>query len=128
MDVDGRTVAIIVAGGTGTRAGGDLPKQYAQVGGRALLAHAHAAFAAHPRIDDVVVVIAAGNEGLAREAVGPAPALVAGGATRRESVAHGLAAAAAMRAGRVLVHDAARPPCPDDGPLPLANGGTGHKR
>ena len=100
-----RTVALIVAAGSGSRAGGAIPKQYAHVGGKALLAHAYAAFAGHPAVDEVVVVIAAGAEPLAAAALGPVRMIV-GGATRRESVARGLAA---IETDRVLVHDAARP-------------------
>jgi 2-C-methyl-D-erythritol 4-phosphate cytidylyltransferase / 2-C-methyl-D-erythritol 2,4-cyclodiphosphate synthase len=100
-----RTVALIVAAGSGSRAGGAIPKQYAHVGGKALLAHAYDAFADHPAVDEVVVVIAAGAEPLAAAALGPVRTIV-GGATRRESVARGLAA---IEADRVLVHDAARP-------------------
>ena len=100
-----RTVALIVAAGSGSRAGGAIPKQYARVGGKALLAHAYAAFAGHPAVDEVVVVIAAGAEPLAAAALGPVRTIV-GGATRRESVARGLAG---VEADRVLVHDAARP-------------------
>jgi len=100
-----RTVALIVAAGSGSRAGGAIPKQYAHVGGKALLAHAYAAFAGHTAVDEVGVVIAAGAEPLAAAALGPVRTIV-GGATRRESVARGLAA---IEADRVLVHDAARP-------------------
>lgn len=99
------TTALIVAAGSGTRAGGALPKQYAVVAGKPLVAHAYAAFAAHPAVDEVVVVIAPGAEALALAALG-AVRTVVGGATRRESVARGLAA---VTGGRVLVHDAARP-------------------
>jgi 2-C-methyl-D-erythritol 4-phosphate cytidylyltransferase/2-C-methyl-D-erythritol 2,4-cyclodiphosphate synthase len=109
MDDTERTIAIIVAAGGGTRAGGDAPKQFRRVGGRALVAHAHRALAGHPLIDEVLVVVAPGMEDAAREAIGVEVATVAGGATRRESVAHGLAAATARRATRVLIHDAARP-------------------
>jgi 2-C-methyl-D-erythritol 4-phosphate cytidylyltransferase/2-C-methyl-D-erythritol 2,4-cyclodiphosphate synthase len=104
-----RTVAIIVAAGGGTRAGGEAPKQFRRVGGRALVSHAHRAFAGHPMINEVLVVVAPGMEDAAREAIGAEVATVVGGATRRESVAHGLAAATARRATRVLIHDAARP-------------------
>ncbi|PVE60081.1 bifunctional 2-C-methyl-D-erythritol 4-phosphate cytidylyltransferase/2-C-methyl-D-erythritol 2,4-cyclodiphosphate synthase [Arthrobacter sp. TPD3018] len=100
-----RTVALIVAAGSGSRAGGAIPKQYARVGGKALLAHAYDAFANHPAVDEVVVVIAAGAGPLAAAALGPVRMIV-GGATRRESVARGLAV---IEADRVLVHDAARP-------------------
>ncbi|MEA1084571.1 bifunctional 2-C-methyl-D-erythritol 4-phosphate cytidylyltransferase/2-C-methyl-D-erythritol 2,4-cyclodiphosphate synthase [Sphingomonas sp. M6A6_1c] len=99
------TTALIVAAGSGTRAGGALPKQYAVVAGKPLVAHAYAAFAAHPAVDEVVVVIAPGAEALALAALGGVRTVV-GGATRRESVARGLAA---VTGARVLVHDAARP-------------------
>lgn len=103
-----RTVALIVAAGSGTRAGGPVAKQYALLGGRAMVAHAYGAFAAHPGIDEVVVVIAPGAEAEAAAALGPVRT-VAGGASRRESVANGLAA---IDAARVLIHDAARPLLP----------------
>lgn len=71
-----------------------------------MLAHSFATFAAHPRIDRIVVVVGAGQESLARPTVGDT-LIVTGGATRRESVANGLKAIG--EAGRVLIHDAARP-------------------
>lgn len=102
----GSTVALIVAAGTGTRSGSSLPKQYAPIAGRAMVAHAHAALSGHPGIDRVLVVIGEGQEQLLRTAAGDAE-FVIGGATRRESVAAGLAAIG--DADRVLIHDAARP-------------------
>lgn len=100
------TVALIVAAGTGTRSGHALPKQFAPVAGRAMIAWSHAAFAAHPAIDHVLVAIAPGQEAMLDAAV-PGARWVAGGDSRRESVAAGLAAIGAT--GRILVHDAARP-------------------
>ena len=105
-----RTVALIVAAGSGSRAGGAVPKQYAMVAGKPLIAHAYAAFAGHSAVDEVVVVIAAGAEHFAAAALGSART-VTGGPSRRESVALGLAA---IVADRVLVHDAARPFVPAD--------------
>lgn len=104
----GRNVALIVAAGSGSRAGGEVPKQYRKVAGKALLAHA-VDHLAHPRIDEIRVVIGAGQEAAYAEAVGARalPAPVIGGATRRESVANGLAALG--DADMVLIHDAARP-------------------
>lgn len=101
-----RTIALLVAAGSGTRAGGDIPKQFATVAGRPMIAHAYRALAEHPAIDEVVVVIASGQEALVRAAIGEARVVV-GGAARRESVFNGLQAAA--HADRILVHDAARP-------------------
>ena len=99
-----RTVALIVAAGRGTRMGG-APKQFAPVGGRPLIAHSYAALSAHPAVDDVMMAIGAGQEDALRSALG-AVTYVVGGATRRDSVRAGLNA---MKATRVLVHDAARP-------------------
>jgi 2-C-methyl-D-erythritol 4-phosphate cytidylyltransferase/2-C-methyl-D-erythritol 2,4-cyclodiphosphate synthase len=100
------TVALLVAAGTGARSGAALPKQFAPLAGRPLIAWSHAALAAHPGIDRVLVVIAAGMEA-ALEAALPGAAWVHGGAVRRGSVAAGLAAIG--DADIVLVHDAARP-------------------
>ncbi|HYI48183.1 MAG TPA: bifunctional 2-C-methyl-D-erythritol 4-phosphate cytidylyltransferase/2-C-methyl-D-erythritol 2,4-cyclodiphosphate synthase [Allosphingosinicella sp.] len=103
-----RTVALLVAAGSGSRAGGDTPKQYRAIAGRPLLAHA-LDHLVHPRIDAVQVVIGAGQEAAYRAAIGerPLPSPVIGGATRQQSVRNGLSALGG--ATRVLIHDAARP-------------------
>ena len=103
-----RISALVVAAGSGSRIGGDIPKQYRQVAGKPVLAHAVDALLAHPAIDQVQVVIGAGQEALYAEAMGerPLPPPVNGGAARRDSVANGLAA---IDGDIVLVHDAARP-------------------
>lgn len=110
MDQD-RIVALIVAGGSGTRAGGDIPKQYRCIGGQAVIARAFDALAAHPAIDAVHIVVGAGQELLLDEALGERrPATVTpGGTTRRESVLAGLEAIATIPPTHVLIHDAARP-------------------
>ncbi|MBM3928814.1 MAG: bifunctional 2-C-methyl-D-erythritol 4-phosphate cytidylyltransferase/2-C-methyl-D-erythritol 2,4-cyclodiphosphate synthase [Sphingomonadales bacterium] len=101
-----RTAAIIVAAGKGERAGGDVPKQFAPLAGRPMLAHSYAALSAHSAIGEVIVVIGAGQEQALRSAVGDAHHIV-GGATRRDSVMSGLTAI--TNADRILIHDAARP-------------------
>lgn len=103
-----RTAAILVAAGSGTRAGGSVPKQYALLGGQPILAYAHRALASHPQIDAVLTVIGAGQEALLEAALGATP-FVIGGTTRRESVGNGLEALADRGFTRVLIHDAARP-------------------
>ena len=110
MSADGKTVALVVAAGSGSRAGGGLPKQYRRIGGRTVLAHALDALR-HPAIDDILVVIGPDQEELFREALGnaPLPAFVTGGAERQESVRNGLEALASGGVARILVHDAARP-------------------
>lgn len=107
----GATVALVVAAGSGTRAGSGLPKQYRPILGKALLAHA-IDHLAHPAIDRIQVVIGEGQNEFYHGAIGNRllPEPVIGGAERRHSVSNGLdAIAASGGAGRVLVHDAARP-------------------
>lgn len=101
-----RTIAIIVAAGQGTRAGGTMPKQFAPLAGKSMLEHGFDALTSHPAVDGVYVVIGPGQEEALRAALGEVPFAI-GGATRRESVAKGLAALG--QADRVLIHDAARP-------------------
>jgi 2-C-methyl-D-erythritol 4-phosphate cytidylyltransferase/2-C-methyl-D-erythritol 2,4-cyclodiphosphate synthase len=107
---ENKTVALIVAAGSGARAGGGIPKQYRRVGGVPVIARAFDALASHPGVDSVHIVIGAGQETLLTNTLGERrrPASVSfGGATRRESVQAGLEAIGSAR--QVLIHDAARP-------------------
>lgn len=111
----GSTVALIVAAGSGVRAGGDMPKQYRLLAGRPVLAHSVAAFAAHPSVDRICVVIGEGQAPLYERATAgfDLPPPVTGGETRQQSVRAGLEAVAALGGcRRVLIHDAARPHLP----------------
>lgn len=108
-----RTVAVVLAGGVGERMGAGRPKQLIEVGGRPILAHAVGAFDAHPGVDEVVVVMAAGHLRDAAAIAAPfskTAAVIEGGDTRTASTV------AALRVldghpddVRVLFHDAARP-------------------
>jgi 2-C-methyl-D-erythritol 4-phosphate cytidylyltransferase/2-C-methyl-D-erythritol 2,4-cyclodiphosphate synthase len=105
------TAALIVAAGSGTRAGSGPLKQYRRIGGKAVLRHAYDALAGHEAIGEVRIVIGVGQEEHFREAMAgadPAEPLT-GGAERAVSVALGLEG---ITADRVLIHDAARPFCP----------------
>ena len=105
------TAALIVAAGSGSRAGSGPPKQFRSLAGKAVLRHAYDALACHAAIDEVRVVIGAGQEEYFREAMAGTGAVgpVEGGPERSMSVARGLEAIAS---DRVLIHDAARPFCP----------------
>jgi 2-C-methyl-D-erythritol 4-phosphate cytidylyltransferase / 2-C-methyl-D-erythritol 2,4-cyclodiphosphate synthase len=106
-----RVTAIIAAGGTGVRLGGARPKQFVEIGGRAILERSVSLFLDHASIDDVIVA-------LPRELVdNPPPYLVgtakplrivAGGTRRQESVANAFRAAD-PGSDVIVVHDAARP-------------------
>lgn len=103
--------ALIVAAGKGDRAGGAVPKQFATLGGKALLAHSVDAFLAHPDVAAVYLVIGEDQEPLALQALAgrPISGLVTGGAERQDSVRAGLDALAGLGVTKVLIHDAARP-------------------
>lgn len=108
---------VIVAAGQGTRAAGPHGelKQFRWVAGKPMLLHSLQAFQAR---DDVAIVVCV----LPREHAGDPPPWIfqcdtdrllvtAGGATRAESVRHGLEDLPA-ECGFVLIHDAARPLVP----------------
>lgn len=103
---------IIVAAGSGRRFGGEVPKQYLELAGAPVLLHALRPFVSHPEVQQVALVLPAGDAAEPPDwlapLVGGTLTLIAGGTTRRESVANGLAALAA-ECRVVLVHDGARP-------------------
>ncbi len=87
-----------------------MPKQFAMWRGKPVLSHSLSAFVESCAARIVVVVPDPGDE-MAREIVLPFPmaVLVKGGESRRESVLAGLEALESEPAGKVLIHDAARP-------------------
>ena len=106
-----RVVAVVVAAGSGTRLGGDVPKALRTIGGRPLVAVAVDRALASPSIDGVVVVAPPGAEGALRDMFADASGsviVVPGGSTRQRSVAAGLDAVGG-HVEVVAVHDAARP-------------------
>src|SRR5271168_2092487 len=108
----GTVAAIVVAGGRGERAGGDVPKQYRDIAGEPMLRPTLVAFLGHPDVALVQPVIHLADEALYRSAIAgldKLPPPVAGGATRQASVRAGLEAVAAREPAIVLIHDAARP-------------------
>jgi 2-C-methyl-D-erythritol 4-phosphate cytidylyltransferase/2-C-methyl-D-erythritol 2,4-cyclodiphosphate synthase len=103
-----KVAVIIAAGGQGTRLGGAVPKQWLAFGGRTLLERSVAAFDAHPRVTEIVVVVPPGTTDVPVPPTATAQRIVTGGARRQDSVAEGFAAVSAD-ASVILVHDAARP-------------------
>src|SRR5687768_1970705 len=82
--------AIIAAGGTGSRLGADVPKQFLDLDGRPILEHSVRALVDHPRVSELIVALPA-------ESADSPPAwltdcakvrIVAGGARRQDSVAN----------------------------------------
>jgi 2-C-methyl-D-erythritol 4-phosphate cytidylyltransferase len=101
-------VAIVAAGGQGSRLGTAVPKQFLELGGRTILDRSIDALLACPDVRQVVVALPADR---LADAFSSAPArvvLVAGGARRQDSVANAFAAVP-KDAEIVIIHDAARP-------------------
>lgn len=103
--------AVVVAAGQGVRAGGDLPKQFREIGGTPLLRHALLQFVENPQVDAVQLVIRAEDTALVSKLTSDIDMLspVFGGRTRQASVRAGLQALLSLTPRIVLVHDAARP-------------------
>ncbi|GAA0869889.1 bifunctional 2-C-methyl-D-erythritol 4-phosphate cytidylyltransferase/2-C-methyl-D-erythritol 2,4-cyclodiphosphate synthase [Brevundimonas basaltis] len=101
-------LAIIVAAGTGSRAGG--PKQWRDLAGRPVLRWSAEALLT-TGASELAVVVAPGAEARAAEAMAGLGhwSAVVGGDTRAASVQAGLNALTGRPDARVLVHDAARP-------------------
>ncbi len=109
-----RTVAVVLAGGTGVRLGGNTPKQLQLLAGRTLLEHCVAAFDAAPGVDEVLVVMPADLIGAAKQVLdgrfGKLSDIIAGGVDRPGSTRKAIACLSAPGTDcNVLFHDAARP-------------------
>lgn len=105
-------IAAILAGGTGTRAGAGVPKQFLNMFGKTLLERTVDIFERHPRIDQVIVVAhpdhLAQTEGLRmRGKYRKWTQSVPGGKERYLSTVAAVNACPAE--GNILIHDAARP-------------------
>lgn len=111
-----RHVAVVLAGGSGTRIGGELPKQLLPVAGKPIIEHTIAAFEESPLIEEIVVVMMHGHLDAVRDIVrsgghDKVSAVIEGGATRSGSTRAALDHLGQQGEGecRVLLHDAARP-------------------
>jgi 2-C-methyl-D-erythritol 4-phosphate cytidylyltransferase len=107
------TWAVVVAAGSGERLAQPVPKAFARLAGRPLLAESIERLDASPWIDGIVLCVPEGWEEpailLAEEVgAGKVVSCVTGGASRSESV-RAAVAEVAPDASVILVHDAARP-------------------
>lgn len=102
----GETAVIIVAAGRGSRAGGEVPKQWRDLRGKPVLAHTVGAFAGVGRI---VLVLHPDDMAMGLEHFGGKVVLVAGGDSRNASVRNALETLDSDDVSAVLIHDGARP-------------------
>lgn len=108
------TLAVIVAAGSGSRFGAELPKQFCPMAGRPVLMHTIDAFRNALPDSRIILVLSHSAmdlwQTLCREYGFESPEIVAGGASRAESVANALEAAAPLTDSTVvMIHDGARP-------------------
>ena len=108
-----KTVAIVLAAGSGSRMKSDVKKQFMEIGGKPLIYYSLKTFE-ESIIDDIVLVVSRGDvDYVKREIVDKygfdkVTAIVEGGLARYHSVRLGLQAAAAD-CDYAFIHDGARP-------------------
>ncbi|AWZ49469.1 2-C-methyl-D-erythritol 4-phosphate cytidylyltransferase [Clostridiaceae bacterium 14S0207] len=109
-------IAIILAGGSGTRMGSDIPKQFIDIYGKPLIIHTIEAFDINPNIDYIAVICK--NEfkedltiWIRKYGISKVRWIVDGGNTRQESVYNGINQLSDFCSNQdiVVIHDAARP-------------------
>jgi len=109
-----KTIAVIVAGGSGERFGGDIPKQFQIVAGRPLMAWTLQRFEEASQIDQVVIVVAedyllyVNNSIVNPFGIQKVLKIVPGGESRTESVLRGIESLP-ISTSFVAIHDAVRP-------------------
>ena len=110
--MSGMNVALILAGGTGSRLGADVPKQYLEAAGRPIIAYCLQTMEAHKCIDAIQIVAEEMWRPLIRKWAGDKlKGFSEPGRNRQMSILNGLEDIRAFAPGEsvVLIHDAARP-------------------
>jgi 2-C-methyl-D-erythritol 4-phosphate cytidylyltransferase len=107
------TVAVVLAGGTGTRVGLSTPKQLLKVAGKPIIEHTIAALNASPYVDEIIVMMAPGHLDAVRHLLRggeyeKVTQVLEGGETRNETTRRALEALG-QHERKVLLHDAVRP-------------------
>ena len=108
-----RNVAVVLAGGTGTRVGLGIPKQLIKIAGKPIIEHTIAAMQQSPLVDEILVLMTPGYLDEVRAIVrrgryDKVSQILEGAGTRNDTTAVALAALG-DRECNVLLHDAVRP-------------------
>lgn len=109
-----RTIAVVLAGGVGTRVGLGIPKQLIRIAGKAIVEHTMESLSRNPLIDEILVMMNAESLDELEYLVGDPRfpklrAVLPGGETRNDTTRLALEALPEDPATRVLFHDAVRP-------------------
>ena len=115
MTTPPRTIAVVLAGGSGERFGGNVPKQFTKLAGKLVIEHTVEIFQRHAQVDEIIVVARAADVdtvwNLARRGGWNKVSKVVCGGNDRFGSTHSAVQALASAHGttRVLLHDAVRP-------------------
>ena len=106
--------AVLAAGGIGSRMGADKPKQYIEIGGKAIIRHTAEKFLANDKIDKVIVLCPADWVDYTREIFsGTEVIVICGGDTRNETLMRAIdyieATDGLSNESYLVTHDAVRP-------------------
>lgn len=114
-----KNVAVLLAGGSGTRMGGDTPKQMLKLGGKTVMERCLAAFQQNGSIDEIVIVSSAACLDYVRQLLkgsgyDKVRRLIAGGKERSDSTRNALRLFAEVNDRKandinLIFHDVARP-------------------
>ena len=111
-----KNILLLMMGGSGTRFGADIPKQFVEVNGKPVFSYIVEKYGRNPLIDAMVIVCHKNWLGFTRQRVESLEPLfpfdvVAGGSSRSESVKNGLVAASKYATDEdvILIHDATHP-------------------
>lgn len=109
-------IALIIAGGVGTRMGAEIPKQFIKVYDKPILLYTLESFQNHEMVDEIVCVCVEGWEGELRRyadfyGVTKLTRIVQGGASGQESIRNGVFAIkeVAHADDNIIIHDGIRP-------------------
>ncbi|MCF0127915.1 MAG: 2-C-methyl-D-erythritol 4-phosphate cytidylyltransferase [Pseudobutyrivibrio sp.] len=110
-------IALILSGGTGSRLGGNVPKQYVELNGRAVISYCLNTVLEMAEIDAVVIVAASQWQDYIKDQIKDLPdsgisvSFAEPGDTRQLSILNGLREMSTFSQSedKVIIHDAARP-------------------
>ena len=113
MALERLNIAVVLAGGSGRRIGGDLPKQFVEVNGRAIIEYSIDAFEKCAGIDEIAVVVnkdfvAEMNKIVARNSWAKLKKILDGGAERYDSSMSAIKSYEGVNCN-LIFHDAVRP-------------------
>lgn len=111
--VSSHNYAVILAGGSGARFEGHIPKQYVKLAGKTILEHTLDVFERHPKIDSIILVVSAeyknfSEEILIRSSYTKVSKILIGGDSRQDSSYSAIRSISEDDAV-VVFHDAVRP-------------------